>query len=142
MAGRPGVRLRRLLAGALGLAVAAACAREVDRFSLSGSITVSARLHHRAEMPNTVLFIVASNAAGVPIAVQRIINPTFPLEYRMSNEDLVLPGPVWGGALTVKTLVNSSGKVGVTQRGDLTGSHRGSVRAGERGVDVVIDGEI
>jgi hypothetical protein len=112
------------------------------RFSLTGSITVAPRLSHRAEQPNTVLFVVASNAAGVPVAVQRIINPSFPLTYRMRNEDLVLPGPVWHGALTIRVFVNTHGQAGVTMKGDLTGSHRATARSGERGVDVVIDREI
>ena len=139
MAGLP---RRFLWPAAVAVALSLACAKEPERFQLSGSISAAPRLSRRTEMPNTVLFILASNAAGVPIAVQRVINPAFPLDYKMRNEDLVLPGPVWHGALTLKVVVNTHGTLGLTQKGDLTGFHKGTVRAGDTGVDLVIDSEL
>jgi hypothetical protein len=112
-----------------------------DHFELSGKITVPARLQKRTEAYNTVLFVVASNAAGVPIAVARIVNPQFPLAYQMKTENLVLPGPVWKGKLSVKACINAHGKVGVIERGDLVGTHPGQVYSGTRGVNIVIDRE-
>jgi hypothetical protein len=88
-----------------------------------------------------VLFVVASNAAGVPIAVNRIVNPQFPLAYQMRTENLVLPGPVWKGKLSVKAFINAHGKVGVVEPGDLVGTRPGHVYSGTRGVNIVIDRE-
>ena len=133
-------RLRRWGLAAAVAALTASCSPL--GFHLSGSITVSPRLRRKAEQPNTVLFVVATNLAGVPIAVQRIINPPFPLSYHMKNEDLVLPGPVWHGPLQVRVFVNTHGKVGISLRGDLAGEHRDAARSGDRSVDVVVDREI
>lgn len=99
-------------------------------------------MQKRTQGPNTVLIIVAANAGGIPVAVKRVINPKLPLHYRMGYEDLVLPGPVWKGPLTIRVFVNSHGKVGTVERGDLRGSYRGPVYTGERHVDIVIDEEL
>ncbi|MFH1726406.1 MAG: hypothetical protein ABII00_17485 [Elusimicrobiota bacterium] len=115
------------------------CARSAHTFHLSGSITASPRIQKRTERPNTVLFIVATNNGGVPVAVARIINPKLPLHYRMGEEDLVLPGGARREPLTVTVYVNTHGKVGVARRGDLRGVHRGTVHAGDRHVNIVID---
>jgi hypothetical protein len=96
----------------------------------------------RTQGPNTVLLIIATNAGGIPIAVKRIINPKLPLHYRMDSDDLVLPGPVWKGPLTVRVFVNSHGRIGVVERGDLRGYCHSPVTTGERHVDIVIDEEV
>ena len=137
---RPAPRSRPLLAAA-ALLLAAGCLPQA-RFSLSGSITAPPHIQKKAELPNTVLFIVATNAAGVPVAVKRIINPTFPLRYQFHADDLVLPGKVWQGPLTVKVFVNSHGRLGEVQKGDLTGAYHGSAYAGDRDVDIVIDRQV
>jgi len=120
-----------------------ACVGRADsHFDLAGSIDVVARYRKRAEQPNTELFVIASNAAGVPVAVRHIINPAFPVSYRMSDEDLALPGPAWRGPLRVQAFINTHGKAHPPQKGDMVGRHPGRARAGETGVDLVIDGEI
>jgi hypothetical protein len=75
------------------------------------------------------------------VAIERIVNPRLPLRYELDEKDLVLPGKAWGGPLTVKVLVNRHGKVGVSERGDLRGIHKGKARSGEQHVNVVVDEE-
>jgi hypothetical protein len=91
--------------------------------------------------PNTTLSIVASNEAGISIAVKRIIDPKLPLDYRMGQDDLVLPGPVWKGQMAVKVYVDESaqGKPRPTDPGGLGGTYRGLVYSGEHNVNIVID---
>lgn len=143
----PAAGAARGLAGRLGplllLPLLAACAPGgQDAFSLRGSITAPPRLQKRAEKPNSVLLIVATNSAGVPVAVKRIINPRFPLHYSMNENDLLLPGPVWQGPLTVTVHVNKHGRLGTQKKRDLRGYHRGTARSGDRSVNVVIDQEV
>lgn len=130
----------RALAGA-GLAVLLGAGCLSGSFSLSGTITSVSRLKPRTERPNTVLFIVAANEAGVPVAVKRIINPRLPLYYHLGHEDLVLPGPAWKGPLLVSAHLNTHGKIGTLAPGDLQGRHPGAVLSGERHVDIVVDEE-
>lgn len=143
--GDPGRRLRAAAAPlALALASAAACAAagcsgSSRDFRLSGGITGAPQVLEQAAKPNTVLYIVAANNAGGPVAVKRIINPALPLRYTMDENDLVLPGPAWKGPLTVTVYVNLHGKPGFSRPGDMRGVHRGSARSGDRNVNVVVD---
>lgn len=111
-------------------------------FRLSGSVIASPRLQRIIETPNMVLFVVAENAGGVPIAVKRFVNPRLPLDWRMGPDDLVLPGRDWSGTLSVHVDVNSHDRIGNPVPGDLYGSHRHPVRSGDGAVDVIVDSEI
>ncbi len=130
-------RAARLLV--LTALLALGCARGRESFQFSGSITAPPPTQKLTERPNIVLTIVATNNGGVPIAVKKIINPKLPVHYRMTHEDLILPGPVWDGPLNVHVDVNTHGKLGVVRKGDLRGTHRGTIRSGERNVNIVID---
>lgn len=131
------MRLRAALL--IAAAALAACGRSGSDFRLSGSITVAPQMRKTVHRPNTLLLIVATNEAGIPVAVKRIINPKLPIRYSMRDDDLVLPGPAWKGPLRVIVYVNRHGKVGVSVRGDLRGSHRGPAFSGEKNVNIVID---
>ena len=124
----------RLLA--LPFLLATACARE---FKISGSITVAAHLQARVPKTNSVLFIVVKNSGGVPVAVRRIVNPQFPVNYQMGPDDLIVPGSYPNGPLTVEVEMNTHGNVGAPAKGDLRGTHPDKVSSGERRVHVVID---
>ncbi|MFH2204722.1 MAG: hypothetical protein ABIJ96_16535 [Elusimicrobiota bacterium] len=132
----PGRLLPLLMVGGLTFG----CARDGrTSFHFSGSITAPPPIQKLTQRPNLVLFIVATNNSGVPVAIKKIINPTLPVHYRMNAEDLVLPGPAWAGPLQVRVVVNSHGTLGVTLKGDLRGTHRGEVWSGGRDINVVID---
>ncbi|MFC1679777.1 hypothetical protein ACFL2T_06155, partial [Elusimicrobiota bacterium] len=104
-------RLRGVAAVLLATAFAVAgCSGSSRDFHLSGSITATPRVLKSSAKPNTVLHVVATNNAGVPVAVKRIINPALPLRYTIDEDNLVLPGPVWKGPLTVTVHVNMRGK--------------------------------
>lgn len=110
-------------------------------FRLSGTVLVSHRYQKRLETPNMVMFVTAANMGGVPVAVKKFVNPTLPLAWKMSPEDMILPGRDWDGTLSVRVTVNQHGKVGEVRAGDLVGEHRHPVYSGDRSVDIVIDSE-
>ena len=126
----------RALAPLLALSLLPACARD---FRISGSITVSAHLQSKLPKTNSVLFIVCKNAGGVPVAVRRVVNPQFPVDYALTAEDLVVPDTPPSGPLTLEVEINTRGDVGAQMKGDLRGEHPDRVSNGERGVHVVID---
>ncbi len=131
--------MKRLCALIAALAVLG-CAR--SDFQFSGSITAPPPIQKLAERPNLVLYVVATNSGGVPVAVKKIVNPRLPIHYRITSDDLILPGETWDGPLTVTVVVNNHGKLGVLKRGDLRGTHRGLIRSGARHVDIVIDQKV
>jgi len=126
----------RTLAPLLALAALAACARD---FRVSGSITVATHLQSRLPKTNSVLFIVAKNAGGVPVAVHRIVNPQFPVDYVLTSQDLVVPDTLPAGPLKLEVEMNTRGDVGTPTRGDWRGEHPDPISNGDRGVHVVID---
>ncbi|MBI3297970.1 MAG: hypothetical protein HYZ75_07395 [Elusimicrobia bacterium] len=128
-----------LVTGALALAGWGAWRFLVGGFTLSGSVTASPHTRKRIATPNMMLFVVALNTGGVPVAVKRFVNPHLPLQWDMGVEDLILPGRDWSGPLSVRVAVNGHGKIGEALKGDLYGEHRHPARSGDRSVDVVVD---
>jgi hypothetical protein len=129
--------MRRALLPVLAALLVCGCwSRE---FRLSGSITVATHMLNRVPKTNVVLFIVAKNEGGVPVAVKRVVNPQFPVDYVLTGEDLIVPGSTPKGALTLEVEMNTHGNVGQPVKGDFWGVHPDPVYAGERFVHVVID---
>jgi hypothetical protein len=89
-----------------------------------------------------VLFVVAKNKGGVPIAVKRIVNPQFPVEFEIGPDDLVVPGSHPADVLNLEVEMNTHGNVGHPVKGDLEGIDPDPVYAGDHGVHIVIDRQI
>ncbi|MBI5631525.1 MAG: hypothetical protein HY921_11655 [Elusimicrobia bacterium] len=118
------------------------CSLIAGPFSLSGTITIAAPLQNKLPRNNSVLFVVAKNQGGVPVAVRRIVNPQFPVSFSLGQEDLLVPGSRPQGPLSLHVQMNTHGNVGKPIKGDLEGKLPDPVRAGERGIHVVIDREV
>ena len=126
----------------LALAAAAGCGAFGSRFVISGTITIAAPLRSRAPRSNMVLFVVAKNMGGVPVAVGRIVNPQFPVKFTLTEEDLLVPGSRPKDALQIEVQMNTHGNVGRPVKGDLEGFLPDPVYPGERGVNIVIDRQV
>lgn len=118
----------------------AACGR--GEFRVSGTITIASHLRHSLPQANAVLFVIAKNRGGVPVAVRRIVNPQFPVSFTMAPEDLLVPELKDSGALRLEVQMNTHGNVGAPVKGDLGGAYSDAVRAGVRGVHIVIDRQL
>ena len=123
-------------------AVLSACNPLSREFNVSGTITIAAPLQAKAPKSNSVLFVIARNKGGVPVAVHRIVNPQFPVSFTLTEQDLLVPGSRPENPLQLEVQMNSHGNVGMPVRGDLEGTHRDPVYPGERGVHIVIDKEV
>lgn len=144
MAGHKDQRTHRSAAGltaALFLGLSG-CGIFAKAFQVSGTVTVAAHLQAKIPRTNAVLFIIIKNGGQVPVAVRRIVNPEFPLDFSLREEDLIVPGASPAGPLTIEAQLNTHGNVGSPAKGDLGGVGRRPVRGGERGVRVLIDREI
>ncbi len=90
-------------------------------FLVQGTAQITSDLAERAAKPNTMLFLVARNEDGVPVAVQKIINPVFPLDFRLTPSDLIMPD-ILTKKIYLEAFLNSHGQLGALKSGDLTGS--------------------
>lgn len=131
--------MRRAAALALAAAALAGCDFFSADFRLSGTVDVLPRYRDRVPKENAMLFVVAENAGGVPVAVQRIVNPEFPAEFKMRPPDLLVPALRRREVLKVHAELNTHGDVGTPKPGDLEGDARGEIFPGSSGVTVVLD---
>ncbi|HVA67197.1 MAG TPA: hypothetical protein VNK24_09795 [Elusimicrobiota bacterium] len=129
---------RALLAAGAAAAIFLGACRARD-FSLAGTVTVSNPLRERAARSNSVLFVIARNQGGVPVAVRRVVNPVFPVFYELGRADLLLPGAPPQGPFSIEVEENSRGDVGKPRRGDLEGLRADPVPDGSRQADVVVN---
>jgi hypothetical protein len=89
-------------------------------FLVQGTAQITSDLAERAARPNTMLFLVARNEDGVPVAVKKVINPVFPLDFQMTPADLIMPD-ILTKTVYLEAFLNNHGQLGVLKSGDLTG---------------------
>ena len=130
---------RRLLLLILTAGLSSACGSLSRDFLISGTITMAANLQAKIPHNNSVLFIIAKNMGGVPIAVRRIVNPQFPVSFSLTADDLLIPGARPKTELLLQVQMNSHGSVGTPSHGDLEGVHPDPVSPREQGIHITID---
>ena len=108
-----------------------------DGFNLAGRVEVAPRLLKSAQANNISCSIIVKNEADVPVAVKRIINPSFPLEFSMDNKDLLIEG--YKGNLKVEVQINSHGKLGILQSGDIFSEESRTYVSGQKDVLLIAD---
>ncbi len=96
-------------------------------FKVGGTITTSAETE-RALPANSMLFIIVKNDGRVPVAVKKIINPVFPLDFVITRSNLILPDLVTR-QVYLEAHVNTHGLLGVFREGDLKGESKDAVTA-------------
>ena len=109
----------------------------VEGFNLAGKVEVAPRLLKSAQANNVSCSIVVKNEADVPVAIKRIINPQFPLEFSLDKSDLLIEG--YQGKLKVEAQINSHGKLGVLQSGDIFSEENKTYVSGQKDIVIVAD---
>ena len=56
----------------------------------------------------------------MPVAIKRVVNPKFPLEFTLGEEDLLTEGVE--GPLKMEVQINKHGQLGIIKEGDVFGS--------------------
>jgi hypothetical protein len=89
------------------------------------------------------LFIIArsgAGAAGPPLAVKKVDKPTFPLNYSLSQENVMMQGTPFTGKINIIVRLDKDGNPTTRTPGDMTGEYKKNpVEAGAKNVDIVID---
>ena len=104
------------------------------RFSLAGTITVPDRLLQLAQADNNSCAIIVKNEADIPVAIKRVVNPKFPLEFTLGEEDLLAESV--DGALKLEVQINKHGQLGIIKEGDVFGSVDEKITAHAKGITV------
>ena len=107
-------------------------------FLVKGTAQITSEFAERAARPNTMLFLVARNEGGVPVAVKKILNPVFPVDFQMTPSDLILPD-VLTKKVYLEAFLNSHGELGVFRSGDLKGLAKGPFFIYSKKVHILID---
>ncbi len=107
------------------------------RFYITGTVEVPQRLTQVAQADNNSCAIIVKNAADVPVAIKRVVNPKFPLAFELKEEDLLASAVE--GDLKLEVQINSHGKLGVIKEGDIFGAVENSIRPTSKDVVVQAD---
>ena len=110
--------------------------------SISGKITIDPKLKDKLD-PQAALFIIARSATGAggpPLAVKKIDKPTFPLNYSLGQENVMMQGTPFTGKINITVRLDKDGNPTTRGAGDLTGEYKKNpAEAGAKDVDIAVD---
>lgn len=109
--------------------------------AITGTIVLAPPLAGKAAGKRALFLIARPEQGGPPVAVLRIADPRFPLPFRLSQENVMMPGVKLEGRLRLTARVDADGSAGPPQKGDLEGQAPAPVAAGSAGVTIVVDKE-
>jgi cytochrome c-type biogenesis protein CcmH len=129
-------------AGAPGMPpppLGAARAADAGGDPIRGNVTVAEQLAGRVP-PDASLFVFARSAeGGPPVAARRIEAPRFPLAFELGPQDRMGPARPFVGPFQLSARLDADGNATTRSAGDLQGDASGPVRAGDVGVEIVLD---
>jgi cytochrome c-type biogenesis protein CcmH len=106
---------------------------------IRGSVRIAPELADRVP-DGAVLFLIASRgAAGPPLAVKRIPEPSFPMDFELGPDDRMIQSLPFSGPLQLRARGDADGNAMSRTPGDLFGELAAPVEPGAAGVDVLID---
>lgn len=106
---------------------------------IRGTVRLPPELAGRAPA-NAVLFVIArAGAAGPPLAVKRILEPRFPLEFTLGAEDRMIQAMPFAGPLQLTARLDGDGNATTRTPGDLQGAAPAPISPGATGVEIVLD---
>jgi hypothetical protein len=106
---------------------------------ITGTVELAPELAGRTPA-NAVLFIIARRGAGPPLAVKRITDPAFPLEFSIGPEDRMIQSMPFTGPIELTARIDGDGNATSRSPGDVMGTARaGAIEPGASGVAIVLD---
>ena len=107
------------------------------RFNISGTVVVPERLAALAQADNNACAIIVKNMADVPVAIKRIVDPKFPLEFTLGEGDLLTEHIE--GDLKLEVQINNHGRLGFIKQGDIFGASDAFIKPTSKDVVVQAD---
>ena len=106
---------------------------------IRGTIRIGAGLESRVRDGAVIFLIARAAAAGPPLAVQRIAQPSFPLTFSLGPEHRMIQTLPFAGEMRLTARLDSDGDAGSRTPGDLQGAAAGVFAPGADGVEIVLD---
>jgi len=107
--------------------------------AIEGRIELAPGLAERIP-PGSVLFVVARSAnPGPPLAVKRIVSPSFPFEFRIGPEDRMMQNMPFVGPIEISARVDRDGNAMTRDPGDLESDPATGIQPGATGLVIAID---
>lgn len=107
-------------------------------FRISGSVSVAEALKGSLPGANGMLFVIARNERGVPVAVKKIINPVFPARFEMTPSSLIMPD-LLTRRVYLEAALNTHGQLGTFRKGDLRGERAERANIRDKGLEIRLD---
>jgi hypothetical protein len=106
---------------------------------IRGVIRVADALADRVDSGGVLFLIARAGSAGPPLAVQRVAQPSFPLEFALGPEHRMIQTLPFAGELVLTARLDSDGDAGSRTPGDLQGRAAGVHAPGASGVVILLD---
>ncbi len=104
-----------------------------------GTLRVAPELADRVPSGGILFLIARSGEAGPPLAVKRIPDPRFPLDFELGPDDRMIQQIPFAGPLRLTARVDADGNASTRQPGDLVGVRVEPVEPGATGVEILLD---
>jgi cytochrome c-type biogenesis protein CcmH len=106
---------------------------------VSGTVEIADELTERVPRGGVLFVIARSEGGGPPLAVKRIVDPEFPLDFEIGPGDRMIEQMPFAGRLRLSARLDSDGNATTRSAGDLQGSLEAPVEPGAEGVRIRID---
>jgi hypothetical protein len=107
--------------------------------ALEGVVRVSPALGGRGGSQPVMFLIARKPEGGPPLAVQKVVAPTFPYRFRMTGADVMVEGFELSGEVLVAARLDADGSAGPVEPGDWIGKTTAPVLVGGPPFELVID---
>jgi hypothetical protein len=104
-----------------------------------GTLRLAPELEGRVPSGAILFLIARSTEAGPPLAVQRIPEPRFPLDFEIGPKDRMIQQLPFAGPLRLTARVDGDGNATTREPGDLVGASSEEVEPGDSGIVITID---
>ena len=109
--------------------------------SIAGQVQIAPNLADQVK-PTDVLFVIVRRPTGPPrpIAAKRFDAPTFPVQFEITNADVMVQGSELKGMVDVVARLDRDGQAGQPQPGDMEGRYaKNPTLPGGRDLTITID---
>ena len=106
---------------------------------LRGTIRIAPQLAERVPSGAVLFLIARTGPAGPPTAVQRIADPSFPLDFTIGSDDRMIASMPFEGPFQLVARIDADRDAVTRNPGDLQGEADGSFAPGASGIQIVID---
>jgi hypothetical protein len=100
------------------------CTKKTNEGKITGTIEITPELQKKMS-PSAVLYVIArpeGQTSGPPVAVRRFTQPlSFPIEFNITQQDVMLPDTVLEGKFTITARISQSGSATPVKTGDIQG---------------------